>query len=225
MDELRWHRIDSLFGAALELSDSGRRALLDEECADDPELRRAVERLLALEAEADEFLAYPAVGREPTVDSGESDESPTSADELAGIRIGPYRLMGPLGRGGMGVVYLAHREDHYRQEVAIKLARRSRLGRRGQRRLATERQALARLEHPNIARLYDGGTTDDGIPYLVMERVVGRPIDRYCDERRLTIRARLELMLQVLDAVALAHHHLRVHCDIKPSNILVTESG
>jgi serine/threonine-protein kinase len=125
----------------------------------------------------------------------------------------------------MGIVYRAEREHPYRQEVAIKLVRRSLLGRDARRRLQAERQVLARLDHANIARLYDGGTTEDGIPYLVMERVDGLAIDRYCDQHRLDVRARLELIQQVLAAVGHAHHHLRVHCDIKPSNILVTSDG
>jgi serine/threonine protein kinase len=228
VDDARWIRIDALFDAALELPEDRRRELLDRECADDPELRRAVERLLVLEAEAGGFLAEPVLGHLSAArESAPPDPealAPT-CEELSGIRIGAYRLVHSLGHGGMGTVYLARREDDYHHEVAIKLVRRSLLSHEARRRLHAERQALAGLEHPNIARLYDGGTTDDGLPYLVMERVEGLPIDRYCERHGLGVRQRLELVRQVLAAVAHAHDHLRVHCDIKPSNILVTEDG
>ncbi|MBZ0111613.1 MAG: serine/threonine protein kinase, partial [Thermoanaerobaculia bacterium] len=221
MRDDRWQQIDSLFDEALELTESARGNLLDRECAGDAELRRAVERLLALEFEAENFLAESIVST-PLEGSEDSQPRSVKVDDLAGLSIGPYRLIRPLGRGGMGIVYLAYRENPYHQEVAIKLVRRGLLSVQARRRLEAERQVLAQLEHPNIARLYDGGTTEDGIPYLVMERVIGLPIDDYCDEQRLSIRERLDLVKQVLAAVAHAHHHLSVHCDIKPSNILVT---
>ena len=144
-----------------------------------------------------------------------------------GSRLGPYRLLRLLGHGGMGSVFLARREDPYHQEVAIKLMRRDAWRCRDDlgRRLLRERQILARLEHPYIARLYDGGSTDKDHPYLVMERIEGWPIDHFCDDRRWTIRQRLELFQKVLQAVAYAHRHDLVHCDLKPSNILITAEG
>ncbi|HVG11107.1 MAG TPA: protein kinase [Thermoanaerobaculia bacterium] len=142
-------------------------------------------------------------------------------------RVGPYRLVRLLGRGGMGEVYLAERDDgEYRGEVAIKLlAGGGAFGGERERRLRQERQILASLRHPGIATLYDGGITDDGQPYLVMEYVDGQPIDQYCDEHRLTLRERLELFAKVCDAVQYAHARQVVHRDLKPSNLLVTPDG
>lgn len=215
MDDARWRRIDALFGDALELDADLRDAFLERQCGGDEELRHAVERLLALEVEAASFLAEPLAVRSAPVPSGALDDA----------RIGPYRLLRPLGHGGMGSVYLARREDDYRQDVAIKLVRRGLLNDDLRRRFLNERQVLARLEHPNIARLYDGGTTADGHPFLVMERIEGLPIDLYCDRHRLTIRRRLELFRQICAAVEYAHRRGLVHCDLKPSNVLVTDDG
>jgi eukaryotic-like serine/threonine-protein kinase len=140
--------------------------------------------------------------------------------------VGPYKVLRSLGQGGMGEVFLAERADQqFQQRVAIKLVRRGLLSRQVQSRLRIERQILASLEHPNIARLLDGGSTQDGIPYIVMEYVDGQPIDTYCDEHRLTIRQRLELFRSVCAAVHSAHQNLIVHRDLKPSNILVTAAG
>jgi serine/threonine protein kinase len=149
-------------------------------------------------------------------------ESPDPAGRL----IGPYRLVRSLGQGGMGEVFLAERADaQFRQNVAIKLVRRGLLSRHVQGRLRQERQILATLDHPNIARLYDGGTTEDGTPYIVMEYIDGQPLDIYCDRRQLTIEQRLRLFITVCAAVHRAHQGLVVHRDLKPSNILVTPDG
>lgn len=154
-----------------------------------------------------------------------SDADEELADP-AGERIGPYRVMRSLGRGGMGEVFLAERaDDQFTQQVAIKLVRRGLLSRQIQNRLRLERQILATLDHPNIARLFDGGTTSDGTPYIVMEYVDGTPIDTYCDGRALGIRERLKLFKTVCSAVHRAHQNLIVHRDLKPSNILVTLDG
>ncbi len=148
-----------------------------------------------------------------------------------GDRVGPYRIERRLAAGGMGVVYLASREDDFEQRVALKVVRRSRAGQdlpttvEVLRRFIAERQILARLEHPNIARIFDGGTTDDALPYFVMEYVQGQPIDDYCEERKLSIVQRLELFLEVCAAVHFAHQNLVVHRDLKPDNILVTPAG
>ncbi len=153
-----------------------------------------------------------------------SDED--AAVDLAGERIGPYRIVRSLGRGGMGEVFLAERADEqFRQQVAIKLVRRGLLSRHVQGRLKLERQILATLDHPNIARLFDGGTTTDGTPYIVMEYVDGEPIDIYCDSRNLGVEQRLRLFQVVCSAVHRAHQNLIVHRDLKPSNILVARDG
>jgi serine/threonine-protein kinase len=152
---------------------------------------------------------------------------PATVPELPpGRRVGPYRIESVLGCGGMGAVYLAVRDDStYEKRVAIKVIRGALASPDAVERFKRERQILARLEHPNIARLLDGGATEDGLPYLVMEHIEGRPLHAYCDERRLDTRARLRLFLEVCAAVAYAHHNLIVHRDIKPGNILVTPSG
>ncbi len=144
----------------------------------------------------------------------------------AGELIGPYRILRVLGRGGMGEVYLCERaDDQYRKQVAIKLVSSGLISRQIQNRLRTERQILATLDHPNLARLLDGGTTAEGVPYLVMEYVEGEPIDAYCDRRELTIGERLDLFRIVCSAVQAAHRNLIVHRDLKPTNILVTGDG
>ena len=165
--------------------------------------------------------------------SGSATTSPShrrqptnAAVDLAGERIGPYRIVRSLGRGGMGEVFLAERADEqFRQQVAIKLVRRGLLSRNVQGRLKLERQILATLDHPNIARLFDGGTTTDGTPYIVMEYVDGEPIDTYCDSRALSVEQRLRLFQIVCSAVHRAHQNLIVHRDLKPSNILVARDG
>ncbi|HNC99766.1 MAG TPA: serine/threonine-protein kinase, partial [Myxococcota bacterium] len=151
------------------------------------------------------------------------EEAPLS---MAGRRIGPYRLTGELGEGGMGVVYLAERVDQaFEQKVAVKVLRRGLESTEMQARFRRERQILARLEHPNIARILDGGTTEDGVPWLGMELVDGEPIDQWCDQRRLSVDERLRLFQKVCAAVDYAHRNLVVHRDLKPSNILVTDAG
>lgn len=156
---------------------------------------------------------------------GEPGQNEPPPDPV-GQMIGPYRVVRSLGQGGMGEVFLAERaDDQFRQQVAIKLVRRGLLSRHVQSRLRQERQILASLDHPNIARLYDGGATSDGTPYIVMEYVDGEPIDIYCDKRGLTLEQRLRLFTAVCSAVHRAHQNLIVHRDLKPSNILVTSEG
>src|SRR5690606_15593938 len=148
------------------------------------------------------------------------------ADPDEDRRIGPYRLVQRIGEGGMGTVYRAARADgQFEHEVALKLIHRNADTAERQRRFLTERQILARLHHPHIARLYDGGVTDEGAPYFAMEYVEGQPIDAYCDTQRLPVEARLDLFTQVCDAVQYAHRNLVVHRDLKPGNILVTQHG
>ena len=216
----RWERLNEVFHAAVGLAGGEREAFLASACAGDPALRAEVERLVAAHGQAGTFIDRPAVERlAPWTDDGGDPPA-------AGRRFGPYRVVREVGRGGMGAVFLAERADgQFEQRVAVKLIKRGMdtdlvLGR-----FRAERQILASLEHPNIARLLDGGTTDDGLPYFVMEYIDGEPIDRYAAERRLTIGERLELFLQVCAAVSYAHQHLVVHRDIKPVNILVTPGG
>ncbi|MFN7978421.1 MAG: serine/threonine-protein kinase [Vicinamibacterales bacterium] len=213
----RWAAAQQLFEAALEHPPIGRSAFVDAQ-AGDTELARLVHDLLKADAAEQS-------GRPLTDVVKEAVDAVTAAAPAPLERLGPYRLVRMLGEGGMGAVYLAERDDdEFLQQVAIKVVR-GLLDPERVRQFRTERQILAWLEHPNIARLLDGGTTGDGLPYLVMEHVEGAPIDRYCDEARLDVAARLRLFLTVCDAVSHAHRSLIVHRDIKPGNILVTDDG
>jgi serine/threonine-protein kinase len=217
----RWAKLEPLLDQALDLDPEHRSSFLDTTCDGDPELRSEIERLLRSCEGAEGFLAESAfeVYAPLLADLG-PDGTP------AGARIGPYRITGETGRGGMGAVYVAERaDDQYRRRVALKLIRRGLDEPHLVRRFLEERQILASLDHPNIARLLDGGVTDEGLPWFAMEFVEGLPIDRYCDEHHLPIDRRLGLFIDVCEAVQYAHRELVVHRDLKPSNVLVTEAG
>jgi len=233
--EDRWPEVDALFRDALELEQGARSEFLERACEDDDELREAVMDLLGAESESVGFLARPIdalttvpwdrVLTEVARTSG-SRGWPVGEVDRSGERVGAYRLVGRLGRGGMATVYMAERADGlWEQRVALKLIRRGLDTGDVIRRFLSERQILSSLDHPNIARLLDGGTTENGLPYLVMEYVEGTPITRYCDERRLPVEERLRLFCHVGRAVQHAHRSLVVHRDLKPSNILVTDEG
>ncbi len=216
----RWEQIKPLLSAALDRPPAERAALLTDACAGDAALRAELESLIAAHEEAGAFLDTPAVPHPLQVAEAPPDTS------QAGLRIGPYEVVRELGHGGMGVVYLAARADHaYDKQVAIKLVRGAFVDAYLAERFRDERQILASLNHPCIAHLLDGGTTPDGMPYLVMEHVEGEPIDAYCEQRGLSTRQRLALFRQVCDAVHYAHRNLVIHRDLKPSNILVTPEG
>jgi hypothetical protein len=219
MTSERWSRIKDLFALALAEPAAGRPALLAREAAGDADLVAEVESLLRAHEQPDRFLdAVPAALRAEALDVGGANH--------VGERIGAYRIVERIGTGGMGDVYKAVRDDdQYRAEVAIKLMRGDLRNPLAGQRFRTERQILAQLDHRNIARLLDGGTTAGGLPYVVMELVAGEPIDRYCDARDLPARQRVQLFLQVCAAVSVAHQHLVVHRDLKPNNILVTADG
>lgn len=220
MEPARWERVKAVFQEAFEREPTERAALLDAACAGDPEVREDVERLLRAHAGAAGPLDRPPA---VAVDAMEADGGGALPPAS---RIGPYRLVRELGRGGMGTVYLAERDEPgLRRTVAVKVVRRGMDSAFVVSRFRTERQILAALEHPGIARLYDGGTTDDGLPYFVMEYVEGEDLLSYCDGRRLPIATRLELFLRVCEAVQYAHQSLVVHRDLKPSNVLVTAAG
>ena len=218
-----WSRADRILDEALDRSNAERPAYLDHACAGDAELRGLVDRLLADAEAADPSLDRGVGGSllAEAVDSALGQEA-----TLAGSVVGRYRIVGEIGRGGMAIVYLAERADaEFRQQVALKLLKRGVDTDEVVRRFEQERQILAAASHPDIARLLDGGVTDDGRPFLVMEYVDGKPIDEYCDDRGLTVDERLRLFLRVGHAVADAHRNLVVHRDIKPHNILVTADG
>jgi serine/threonine-protein kinase len=212
----RWQRLQEVLDAHDELPPGQRRGFLESLDAGDPDLRRQVEGLLSNDDGLDRFLETPLF----PICSANLD------DALLVPRIGPYRLQRELGEGGMGTVYLALQEEPFQRRVALKLIQPRMYSRATVERFERERQILARIRHPNIAQLFDGGTTADGRPWFAMEYVEGEPIHDWCDERRLPTRARLELFLQVCSAVRLAHQKLRVvHRDLKPGNILVTAEG
>lgn len=217
----RWARVEELFDEAAELPADERPAFLNAACKGDSALREYIASLLdsdmAESTIVEESIKSVLAAAVPGVAEGEDN---------AGRRIGPYRIVRGIGTGGMGVVYLAERADgQFEQQVAIKVVRQRLLDPDVKARLRAERQILANLDHPNIARLFDGGTLDDGTPYLVMEYIDGVPIDEYCDRHRLDIESRLELFDRICAAIHHAHQNLVVHRDIKASNILVTSDG
>jgi serine/threonine protein kinase len=215
----RWQQIEERFLAAADLEPAARDAYLRDACGDDGDLRGEVDALLRAELTPDN--AIPSA-----VSSAAQDFAEHLASSRVGERVGAYRLIDVIGHGGMGTVYLAERaDDAYRARVAIKFVRGVHAAPDLARRFVAERQILADLNHPGIARLLDGGTTVDGTPYLVLEYVDGTPIDAWCDAHQLGVRERIELFLKVCDAVQYAHDVRVVHRDLKPSNILVTADG
>jgi tetratricopeptide (TPR) repeat protein/tRNA A-37 threonylcarbamoyl transferase component Bud32 len=215
----------SIFVAALDLDDPAERAAyLDRSCTGDTDLRQRVERLLQAHAAAGSFLRAPAVAVETTDGPAPETILPPPASEGPGSRLGPYTLLDKLGEGGMGAVYLAEQEHPVRRRVALKVIKPGMDSAPVVARFEQERQALALMDHPHIARVFDAGTTDAGRPFFVMELVKGVPITRYCDEHRCGLRERLELFVLVCNAVQHAHHKGIVHRDLKPSNVLVTRS-
>jgi serine/threonine-protein kinase len=213
----RWQQIDEIFQSALDCEPEGRAALLESACAGDLELRAEVESLLASHEKAGLTAARVFQDGFRLL-----EQQATQLREAS--KVGPYRVVRELGRGGMGSVYLAARADEaYEKLVAIKIIRRGLDTDDIIHRFRSERQILASLDHPNITRLLDAGSTEDGLPYFVMEYIEGEPIDGYCDARKLNITERLKLFQQVCAAVRYAHQNLVIHRDIKPENVLVTK--
>ncbi|MEM8932393.1 MAG: serine/threonine-protein kinase, partial [Acidobacteriota bacterium] len=215
----RWRRIKDLFTEALDLDVDDRSELYARLRGDDPEL-------------ADEVASLVASHETPTTLGGlvppASGEDPMAETRWQGRQLGHYRLIRRLGRGGMGAVFLAERTDDISAQVAIKLVQPAGAGARASaiaQRFLDERQIAAQLVHPNIARMLDGGTTEDDVPYLVLEYVDGVPLDVFCNQHRLGVDERLELLATVCEAVHYAHQNLVVHRDLKPSNIVVTADG
>jgi serine/threonine-protein kinase len=223
MDTQRWQRVGEIFDVVVDAPAGERAEVLSRLCADDVELRREVEALLAADADATTFEhGVDSARGAAAADWIESASEAQSADE----RIGPWRLLRELGRGGMGVVWLAERADgQFEQRAALKLVKRGMDTDAVLARFLRERQILARLEHPHIARLIDGGVTDGGQPWFAMEYIEGEPLLPWCQVRRASLQQRLRLFQDVCTAVQFAHGQLIVHRDIKPSNILVTAAG
>ncbi len=216
----RWQRIEEVFGTALDIPPDERAAFLRTVCGGDEALRREVEALLASHRRAGSFIQAPVFEDALTL------IKPAEPALEKGHRIGPYEIIREIGRGGMGVVYLATRaDDEYKKRIAIKLIKRGMDTEDILRRFRNERQILASLNHPNIARLLDGGTTEDGLPYFMMEYIEGLPLVEYCDAMQLPTIERLRLFRKICAAVQHAHQNLVVHRDLKPSNILVSSDG
>lgn len=218
MDQERFLQIDALFDELLDAVPEEREELLRLRTAGDDELRAEVSRLLVAAGESQDFIESPGF-------ASFNDVLKDDHADLSGRKLGAYRLTRMLGRGGMGVVYLASRTDDFEKEVAVKFIPPLENRRGADENFRRERQILAQLAHPNIAQILDGGTADDGAPFLVMEYVDGLPLDRFCRDRGLAISEILKLFVEVCGAVAFAHRNLVVHRDLKPNNILVTADG
>jgi serine/threonine protein kinase len=242
MEPERWSNVERIYHDAMRCEESQRSSFLDKACASDHTLRGEIESLLKYAhrpAKLFEKPAFEIVARalaqdlrvedlrveDPGADDPRAEDG-DQTDRMIGARIAQYHIVAKLGTGGMGDVYRAVRaDDQYQKQVAIKLVRQGLETEFVYARFRKERQILAGFEHENIARLLDGGTTDEGHPYFVMELVEGKRIDDYCDEGKLGAASRLELFRSVCSAVQYAHQRLVVHRDIKPGNILVTADG
>ena len=220
MNNEQWQQVKEIFDASLELEEAARLQFIAEQSGSDPAIQQAAEKMLSDFALIGDFMEEPALAEfESLVSEGEWSSE-------VGRVIGAYRIISEIGRGGMGVVYLAERADSlYQKRVAIKKVWAGGDGSEIERRFELERQILAKLEHPNIAQLFDGGRTESGQSYLVMEYVDGQPLSEYCLEHRLRLIEKLKLFQQVCEAVGFAHRHYVVHRDLKPGNIFVTRDG
>src|ERR1051325_484620 len=204
-------RLEAVFDAALELSGSEREAYLARACGEDRELRTQVQKLLQALGRAGDFL-----------NEGGSNDIPDASTDQTGKRIGRYKLLEKIGESGCGAVYVAEQEEPVRRRVALKLIKLGMDTRSVIARFEAERQALAMMDHANIAKVLDAGATENGRPYFVMELVRGTKITEYCDQNQLSTRQRLDLFVRVCQAVQHAHQKGIIHRDLKPSNILVT---
>lgn len=220
MNDEWWQQVKEIFRIAIELEPRLRKAFLDNACGADERMRQEVESLVNAHEHTNGLMEKPALVEQPFSVTSISD------NPMIGKMVGHYRLMQEIGRGGMGTVYLAVRDNgQYRKQVAVKIVKSGLDSENVIQRFQNERQALAMLDHPNIAKLIDGGTTDDGRPYFVLEYIEGLPIDEFCDTHKLITVERLKLFRQVCAAIHYAHQNLLVHRDIKPGNILVTRDG
>ncbi|MHC4207075.1 MAG: serine/threonine protein kinase, partial [Planctomycetota bacterium] len=200
-----------IFQNAIEIEDPAKRAkYLEDACEGDEKLRAEVEALLRAHEKAGDYLEAPAIGANVTIDDSAKIEGP-------GTKIGRYELLSLIGEGGMGLVYLAEQKEPVKRRVALKIIKPGMDSKEVIARFEAERQALALLDHPNIAHVFDAGTTETGRPYFVMEYVKGMSITRYCDEHRLDVEQRLRLFQEVCEGVHHAHQKGIIHRDIKPS--------
>lgn len=217
---LDWQQVKTLFQELIELPPSQHSSFLNKVCGSNDLLRKELESLIAADMVMGNFIV------DPVLKTATRDKLANNLSSFSGKSIGQYKIVNEIGRGGMGRVFLAIRSDgSYEQKVAIKLVKSGFDSEFIVRRLSAERRILARLNHPNIAQLYDGGLTEDGDHYFVMEYVEGKPIDEYSKENKLSLEEKLKLFCKVCSAIQFAHQQLIIHCDIKPSNVLVTLEG
>ncbi len=225
IDPEHHQRVEAVLHQVMTVAETDRAASLDALCAGDTALRAHVDRLLDAYARADRFMETPDF-EAMWPDDASGFEAGDDPDALTDLRFGSYKVLDKLGAGGMGTVFLARAEGRgFARDVAVKVLNRSVESAEARKRFAAEQQILALVEHPHVARLYDGGMTTDGRPYLVMECVRGVPITSFCDQQQLGITQRLVLFETVCEAVQAIHQHLVVHRDLKPGNILVTDEG
>jgi eukaryotic-like serine/threonine-protein kinase len=221
--ETVYQREQRLYDEALDFPAGAERdAFLDDACADDEELRKSLGELLSADGEADEFFTRSTETLVQLVDSGPMSHSVNGANPAIGTSIGPYQIVELIGEGGCGSVFVAEQTKPFRRRVALKIIRIGMDTRTVIARFEAERQALALMDHPNIAHVLDAGTTANGLPYFVMELVQGSSITRYCEDNRVPVAERLQLFVKVCQAIQHAHQKGVIHRDIKPSNILIT---
>ena len=234
MSPERWQRIEAIFQEAVDIDSTHRESYLNESCGGDAELRREVDKLIASLDSAADFIESPIwtdsnflnTSAKKQISNSIDENLENNGDSFIGQMVGVYRLTRELGRGGMGAVYLGERADgEFQQKVAVKLIKRGMDSEFIVRRFRHERQILASFEHPFIARLLDGGTTSDNVPYFVMEYIEGETLFNYCDARRLSNSERLKIFQKICSAIEYAHERQIVHRDIKPSNILINRFG
>src|SRR6476620_18734 len=204
-----------IFSAALEQEPNLRAAYLDLACGHDAELRRRLDKLLQCHGHDGAYFERPAAEALATA-------PPSPIRETSGTLIGAYKLLEQIGEGGMGLVYMAEQQQPVRRLVALKLVKPGMDSKQVIARFEAERQALAMMDHPNIAKVHDAGTTEAGRPYFVMELVRGIPLNEFCDQKQLSVHERLELFIDVCQAVQHAHQKGIIHRDLKPTNVLIT---
>ncbi|NGP87004.1 serine/threonine-protein kinase [Fodinibius halophilus] len=227
MSEFDWQKVETIVDEALDLPEEHRPTFIEQKCSNNEELKSEVTQLLESIFESEGWLDNPTdYKKEFYEEVSDEIEHITTAESLVGQQVGPYVIKEILGEGGMGTVYMAERADEeFDHKVAIKIIRHGRATKSNIRRFKREQQILANLNHPGIAQLFDGGITQDGFPYIIMEYVDGLPIDQYCKKYSLDIDAKITLFKQVLKAVRYAHENLIIHRDLKPGNILIDDEG